>query len=258
MDFGAADFGAGSAIWAALYGVAGAIVGSFVAALVLRWLDDRSVLTGRSACDACGRTLRVWELVPVLSALWLRGRCARCGARIDPVHGRIEGLAALIGVAAGWVAGPDGWTGALFGWSLLALGALDALALWLPDRLTLWLAGTGMMTGALGFGPSFGERMLGGVIGFGLLWAIAAGYRRWRGREGLGGGDAKLLGAIGLWLGWRMLPGVLLAACLIGLGWVAVRHVLGRRIAGDDMVPLGTLLALAAYPAWLLMIGSAA
>ena len=248
-------FGAESAIWAAIYGVAGAIVGSFVAALVLRWLDDRSVLTGRSACDACGRTLRAWELVPLLSALLLRGRCARCGARIDPVHVRIEGLAALIGLSAGWVAGPDGWTGALFGWSLLALGALDALALWLPDRLTLWLAGIGLMTGALGFGPSFSDRMLGGLAGFGLLLTIAAGYRRWRGREGLGGGDPKLLGAIGLWLGWRMLPAVLLVACLIGLGYVALRHVFGRRLAADDMVPLGLLLALAAYPAWLLMIG---
>uniref|UniRef100_UPI0028A01846 prepilin peptidase n=3 Tax=unclassified Sphingomonas TaxID=196159 RepID=UPI0028A01846 len=87
------DFGAASPIWAAIYGGAGAIIGSFVAALVLRWLDDRSVLTGRSACDACGAPLRVWELVPLLSALALRGRCARCGARIDPAHVRIEALA---------------------------------------------------------------------------------------------------------------------------------------------------------------------
>ena len=84
-------FGAASAIWAAIYGVAGAVIGSFVAALVLRWLDDRSVLTGRSACDHCGKTLRAWELVPVLSFVALRGRGAasrsiRCigGSRRSP------------------------------------------------------------------------------------------------------------------------------------------------------------------------------
>lgn len=250
-------FGAASAVWAIFYGLAGAIVGSFVAALVLRWLEDRSVMAGRSACDHCGGTLRPWELVPILSFVALRGRCARCREPIDPVHWRIEVLALLIGASAGWVAGPDGWMGALFGWSLLALGALDALAFWLPDRLTLWLAMTGVLTGVLGRAPPLGDRLVGGLIGFGGLWAIGAGYRWWRGREGLGGGDPKLLGAIGLWIGWRMIPGVLLVACIIGLGFVVIRHLSGRRASGQDMVPLGLLLALAAYPAWVLMIGMA-
>lgn len=248
-------FGAASGLWAAFYGVAGAIVGSFIAALALRWLDDRSVLAGRSVCDGCGATLRAWELVPILSFVGLRGRCARCRLPIDPAHWQIEMLAALIGASAGWVAGADGWTGALFGWSLLALGALDALALWLPDRLTLWLAGVGLAIGGLGYPPSLADRIVGGAIGFGGLWMIAAGYKWWRGREGMGGGDPKLMGAIGLWLGWRMLPGVLLVACMIGLGFVAIRHLLGRRMDARDMVPLGLLLALAAYPAWLLMVG---
>lgn len=250
-------FGAASAVWAAIYGGAGAITGSFVAALVLRWLDDRSVLAGRSACDGCGGTLRAWELVPVFSFVMLRGRCARCRQPIDPVHWRIEILAALIGATAGWVAGADGWTGALFGWSLLALGALDALALWLPDQLTAWLAVTGLLTGLASPMPPLEDRIIGGAVGFGALWAIAAGYRRWRGREGMGGGDPKLMGAIGLWLGWRMLPAILLVACVIGLGFVAVRRLLGHEIGAQDMVPLGLLLALAAYPAWVLMIGTA-
>ncbi|WP_294234464.1 A24 family peptidase [uncultured Sphingomonas sp.] len=251
-------FGAASAVWAAIYGLAGAIVGSFVAALVLRWLGDRSVLAGRSECDHCGKTLRAWELVPILSFVALRGRCARCRQPIDPVHVRIEALAVAIGASAGWIDGPDGWTGALFGWSLLALGALDALALWLPDRLTAWLAGAGLLTGLMGHAPLLDERIVGGLVGFGGLWGIAAGYRWWRGRDGMGAGDPKLMGAIGLWLGWRMLPGVLLAACMIGLGFVVIRHLLGRRASGQDMVPLGLLLALAAYPAWVLMIGWAA
>jgi leader peptidase (prepilin peptidase)/N-methyltransferase len=236
--------------------VLGAIVGSFIAALVVRWTEDRSVMRGRSACDACGRVLRPWELVPLLSALALRGRCRGCGAAIDPVHWRIEAAALAIGGAAGWVAaGPVALAGAVFGWLLLALGALDWRAFWLPDRLTGLLAAGGIATGLFGWSPPLADRLIGGVGGFVLLWGIAAGYRIWRGREGMGGGDPKLFGAIGLWLGWRMLPAVILTAGLIGLGVVLFRQVTGRAMTATDMLPLGTLLALAAYPAWLMMIG---
>ena len=93
-----------------------------------------------------------------------------------------------------------------------------------------------------------------GVAGFGALWAIAFAYRHFRGREGLGGGDPKLLGAIGLWLGWRMLPPVLLAASLLGLAVVLIRMLRGHTVRASDAVPLGVLLAAAAYPAWLLMV----
>ena len=128
-------------IWPLGLGVLGAIVGSFVAALVIRWPQDQSVMRGRSACDACGRTLTARDLVPLLSALWLRGRCRTCGVPIDPLHWRIEAIAALIGVLAGVAtASPLAVAGAIFGWLLLALAALDATALWLPDRLTITLA----------------------------------------------------------------------------------------------------------------------
>ncbi|MBJ6120826.1 prepilin peptidase [Sphingomonas mollis] len=248
-------------VWAGVLAVLGAIVGSFVAALVVRWTEDRSVMRGRSACDACGRTLGPAELVPLLSALVQRGRCRGCGARIDPIHWRIEAAAVVIGGAAGGVvAGPVAIAGAAFGWLLLALAALDWRAFWLPDRLTGLLAAAGLATGlATGLGdrmpPSLTDRLIGGVAGFAMLWAIATGYRRWRGREGMGGGDPKLFGAIGLWIGWRMLPAVMLTASLIGLGIVLFRWLTGRAMAADDALPLGTLLALAAYPAWLMMIG---
>jgi leader peptidase (prepilin peptidase)/N-methyltransferase len=243
-------------IWAGALAGLGAIVGSFVAALVVRWTDDRSVMRGRSACDACERVLRPIELVPLLSALALRGRCRGCDAAIDPVHWRIEATALAIGGAAGWVAaGPVALAGAAFGWLLLALGALDWRAFWLPDRLTGLLAVGGVLTGVIGWSPPLADRLIGGVGGFVLLWGIAAGYRAMRGREGMGGGDPKLFGAIGLWLGWRMLPAVMLTAGLIGLGVVLFRQVTGRAMTATDMLPLGTLLALAAYPAWLMMIG---
>lgn len=241
--------------WPLGLGVLGAIFGSFIAALVIRWPEGRSVLAGRSVCDACGRTLGPTELVPLASALWLRGRCRTCRAPIDPRHWQIELAAAAIGVLAGIaVPGPVGLAGAIFGWLLLALAALDIAAFWLPDLLTAALALAGIATALLGVAPSLEDRAIGGAGGFAVLWLIAAGYRALRHRDGLGGGDPKLFGAIGLWIGWRMLPIVLLLASLTGLALVLARLAAGGRIRADDRMPFGALLAIAAYPAWLVML----
>ena len=241
--------------WAVLLGVVGAIVGSFLAALVIRWPAGRSVVGGRSACDRCHAVVGARDLVPVFGFLALRGRCRACGAAIDPRHLWIELASLGVGAVAGFVApGIVGVAGAVFGWLLVALAALDLAAFWLPDRLTGTLAAAGLASGLAGLDPPLLDRVVGGVAGFVLLWAIGAGYRRVRGRDGLGGGDPKLFGAIGLWLGWRTLPAVLLVACLIGLGAVLFQRMRGQAMARDAAVPLGALLAIAAYPAWVLMI----
>ena len=240
--------------WPAGLGVLGAIVGSFLATLVIRWPQERSVIGGRSACDGCGRTLSAWELVPLISAVASRGKCRACGAAIDQRHWQIEAGCAVLGVISGiTVPGPIGAAGAVFGCLLLALAALDVAEFWLPDALTatLALAGIASITVAP---PNWTDRAIGGVAGFASLWMIGFAYRRLRGREGLGGGDPKLLGAIGLWVGWAMLPFVLLLACLIGLGSVLVARLRGQHVGGSDLAPLGALMAIAAYPVWLVMI----
>lgn len=245
-------------IWPLILGCLGAIIGSFIAALVVRWPQGRSVLVGRSACDSCDKALGPIELIPILSAIWLRGRCRACGAAIDPRHWQIELAAAGIGViAAVAVPMPLALAGSVFGWMLLTLAALDVVALWLPDVLTGLLALAGIGVGLLGVAPSLGDRAIGGLVGFLALWAIAFGYRAIRHREGLGGGDPKLFGAIGVWLGWRILPFVLLAASLVGLTLVLTRIVAGKPVRADDRLPFGALLAIAAYPAWLVMLALA-
>jgi len=244
--------------WPVLLGLLGAVIGSFVATLVIRWPQERSVVRGRSRCDGCDAVLGARDLVPLLSAALAHGRCRRCGAAIDPLHWRIETIALIIGVAAGLtVPGPVALAGAVFGWLLLALAALDVTEFWLPDALTLTLALAGLVTGALEIEPMLVDRLIGGAAGFGALWLIAAAYRIARGREGLGGGDPKLFGAVGLWLGWRMLPVVLFLAALTGLAIVAVAMMRGRTARLDDRAPFGALLAVAAYTAWLFLLGSA-
>ncbi|WP_420496842.1 prepilin peptidase [Sphingopyxis macrogoltabida] len=238
----------------------GLVLGSFIATLVMRWPQGRSVL-GRSQCDACHQPLDVRDLVPLLSALWSRGRCRRCGAPIDPFHGRVEIVSALIGaVALVSMAGTAGWLWALFGWLLLPLALLDARHFWLPDRLNALLA----MVGLLFAGPLLGtpllDRWIGALAGGLVLAAIALLYRRVRGAEGMGGGDPKLVAAVGAWLGWQALPLMLLLASLGGIAWVLV----AQKREGDAplalrRVPFGVFLCAAAWiavPVWLSLISA--
>lgn len=233
----------------------GAIFGSFIAALVVRWPQGRSVLVGRSQCDSCDTVLGPRDLVPLLSALASRGRCRHCETAIDPIHWRIELAGLLIGLSAGLlIDGPAAIGAAVFGWLLLALAALDITDFWLPDRLTITLALAGVATGLLGIAPAIEDRFIGGAAGFAGLCAIGAAYKAYRGYYGLGGGDPKLLGAIGLWIGWQLLPVVLVIAGMAGLGVVLFWMLTGRGARLDDRLPFGALLAIAAYPTLLVML----
>lgn len=240
-------------VWPVGLGLLGLLLGSFIATVVVRWPKGESPLAGRSQCDTCHCTLGPLDLVPVLSFVLLRGRCRSCGAAIGPAHVAIELLACAIGASAGWVApGLEGISAAIFGWLLLTLAALDLVAFWLPDLLTGALAVAGLLSGPIGAAPAIGERLISGVVAFAVLWLIGWGYQRFRGREGLGGGDPKLFGAIGMWLGWRALPFVLLGASVLGLVTVLLLlRASGRRIVMEDRVPLGTMLAAAAWLVWL-------
>lgn len=241
--------------WPILLGILGLVFGSFIATVAIRWPQGRSALQGRSACDGCGKALAGRELVPLLSFLLQRGRCRGCGNAIHLAHPATEVAGLAIGVAAGLVApGWEGVAGAVFGWLLLALAALDLAAFWLPNVLTAALAATGIIDGFF-FEPSWVDRILGALIGFGLLYLVAFTYRHVRKREGLGGGDPKLFGAIGLWLGASMLAPVLLGASVTGLAVALAMKLSGREIGMTSRLPLGTLLAIAAFPAWLYSVG---
>ncbi len=231
--------------------ILGSLFGSFIAALVIRWPLGRSVVSGRSACDVCGHALGAGELIPIISALLLRGKCRHCSTAIDQRHLAIEVAAAFVGgVALGISPGWAGLAGAVFGWMLIALIALDAAHYWLPDKLTLPLLIIGLGVGLVGINPPLVDRLWGAAGGYLSLAAIAFAYKQARGRDGLGGGDPKLLGAIGAWLGWQLLPMVLLGGSGVGLLYVLFRTLRGRPMAATDRLPLGALMALAAFPLW--------
>ncbi|WP_309229288.1 prepilin peptidase [Novosphingobium sp. NBM11] len=243
-------------IWSAS-AMLGAIVGSFLGAALARLPEERSVVTGRSACDHCGRTLGPLELVPVLSWLVQRGRCRTCGGAIGGWQLSCElggATVALVSV----IAMPDrtALAAMVLGWQLLLLALLDLRHFWLPLPLVGTLAGSG---GALALLRGAVERDSGPVLwagagalaGFGMLWLIAAYYRRVRGREGMGGGDPLLLGAIGLWLGPVGTVATLLGGSVIGLLATVALLAGGRKVSRQTALPLGTCLAAAGWPVFL-------
>lgn len=236
--------------------VIGLILGSFIATLVLRWPAGRSVL-GRSRCDGCQRPLGAMDLVPLLSAFGLRGRCRRCDAPIDRFHTHVEVGAALIGgLALAFLPGTAGWLWALFGWLLLPLALLDARHFWLPDRLNAVLAVAGLLLAGPLLGASLLDRWIGAVGGGAALALIAWGYRRARGGDGMGGGDPKLVAAIGCWLGWQALPLVLLLASLGGVVWALIGQQKRDQPLAQRPVPFGVFActaAFAAVPLWSLI-----
>jgi len=236
--------------------VVGLVAGSFIATLVLRWPAGRSVL-GRSQCDGCGRTLGPLDLVPLVSALLSRGRCRICDQPIDSFHWRVELGSALIGATAlVSMPGVQGWLWALFGWLLLPLALLDVRHFWLPDRLNAMLAITGLIVAGPMLDTRLIDRWVGAVICGLTLAAIAALYRKIRLRDGMGGGDPKLVAAIGAWIGWQALPLMLLLASLGGIVWAFIGQRKGDQTLGERRVPFGFFACIAAWaavPLWLLI-----
>ena len=233
-------------VWPVL---AAPFAGSFCGVLVRRLPAGQGVVWGRSRCEACGRSLGAAEMVPLVSFLALRGRCRSCRAPIARTHLWVECAALCVAV---WAAatGQDGallWASCLLGWVLLTLGWIDALTLLLPDVLTLPLLVAGMAEAVWLEPDTLTGRAFGAAVGYTALWALAWAYRRLRGRDGLGLGDAKLLAAGGAWVGAALLPDVLLVAAVGGLAWAFRR---GR----PDFVarqPFGPALAGGIWLAWL-------
>lgn len=251
MDWLGQATGPDAAAWSAV--LAGPFVGSFLGVLIRRLPTRRPIAWTRSCCEGCGAALSTRDLVPLASWLAARGRCRFCNRRLGWFYPSVELAAlavALIAVACD--SGVEIWLDCVLGWSLLALGWIDARHWLLPDSLTLPLILTGLAA-ALAFDPAgMTDRALGAAIGYLALRAIAALYRKLRGRDGLGQGDAKLLAAAGAWVGASGLPQVILVAALAALFAAAVMRLAGTRLQASSALPFGPFLAFATWLVWLL------
>ena len=229
-----------------LAAVLGAVVGSFLNVVIYRVPRRQSVVHPGSRCPSCERRIRPWENVPVLSYVFLRGRCAGCRVRIPARYPMVEVLTAALFVAVALRFDPDPALPFLFFFTaaLVAIAWIDFDFRIIPDSLSLG----GLVVGLVGsfFLPvSVPMALVGAVAGGGVLWALAAGYQKATGVPGMGGGDIKLAAMIGAFLG----PGgallTLFIASIMGTatgGLLMAAGRAGRRTA----LPFGTFLAPAA------------
>lgn len=214
--------------------------------------EPYNLVVPRSCCPHCGHAITALENIPLLSYLALRGRCSSCQARISPRYPLIELTTGLLSAWVAWHFG-FGWTalGALLlTWVLLPLTAIDIEHQLLPDKLTLPLLWLGL-TFNLGHGfTDIESAVIGALAGYLSLWCVFHGFRLLTGKEGMGYGDFKLLAALGAWLGWQMLPAVILLAAATG-AVVGITLILSRRLQQGVPMPFGPFLAAAGWIALL-------
>ena len=198
----------------------------------------------RSHCPACGHMITGWENIPVVSYLVLMGRCRECDAHISMRYPLVEAFTGALSIVVllqfGW-----GWATAwalIYTWGLIALTFIDFDRQILPDNITLPLLWLGLLVNTQGLFAPLTDAIYGAAAGYLALWTIYWAFKLVTGKEGMGYGDFKLLGAVGAWLGWQMLPLTILLSSFIG-AIVGLALILFRRHDRAQPIPFGPFLA---------------
>jgi leader peptidase (prepilin peptidase)/N-methyltransferase len=247
-------------------GVLGLMVGSFLNVVIHRlpimmereWAAECAAYAGtpapensplslfapRSRCPHCGHGITALENIPVLSYLWQRGRCTGCQAKISPRYPLVELLTGILSVLAAWQFGPTAkLVGALLLiWALIALSFIDLDTQLLPDSITLPLLWVGLLFNQWKVFVPLSVAVGGAICGYLLLWSVFWLFKLVTGKEGMGYGDFKLLAALGAWLGWQMLPAIVLLSSLVG-AVVGILLIVLRQHGREVPIPFGPYLA---------------
>ena len=206
-----------------------------------------SLAKPRSRCPSCGHQITALENIPLISYLLiLRGKCSGCGARISPRYPIIEAITGLLSAYVAWHFGPTLQTvGALaLMWSLIALAAIDLDTQLLPDSITLPLLWLGLVFNLAGTYTDISTAVIGAMAGYLALWSVFWLFKLATGKEGMGYGDFKLLAALGAWLGWQMLPAIILLSSVVG-ATVGITLIVATRHGRNVPIPFGPYLAAA-------------
>ncbi len=207
-----------------------------------------NLVAPRSACPHCGHLIGALENIPVISWLCLRGKCRHCQAPISVRYPLVELLTACL---TSWIAWQYGATLPMLGmlvftWTLIALIFIDADTSLLPDNLTLPLLWLGLLFNLDGSFTPLSEAVIGAVVGYLSLWSVYWVFKLLTGKEGMGYGDFKLLAALGAWLGWKMIPVIILLSSLAGAVLGIIMIMLARHGMGKPM-PFGPYLGIAGF-----------
>ena len=253
---------------AAIAGLLGLCVGSFLNVVIHRlpkmmeqeWQAQCAELRGepastaanlslakpRSRCPDCGHQITSMENIPVLSYLLLKGKCAGCGTSISARYPIIEVFTAVLSAYAAWHFGPTLQTvGALLLiWFLIALAAIDFDTQLLPDAITLPLLWLGLVFNLMDTYVDLPAAVVGAMAGYLALWTVFWLFKLATGKEGMGYGDFKLFAALGAWLGWQMLPTIILLSSVVG-AVVGITLIVVARRGRNVPIPFGPYLAAA-------------
>lgn len=245
--------------------VLGLMVGSFLNVVIYRlpemmkrsWMSQCAELRGepiktepsfnllmpRSSCPQCGHRIAVWENIPIISYIFLRGKCSQCHTRISLRYPFVEALTAFMSGYIAWYYGFSLITFAIlfFVWALIALAAIDLDTQLLPDDITLPLIWLGLLVNLNNGLTDIQSAVVGAMAGYVSLWIIYWCFKLATGKEGMGYGDFKLLSAIGAWLGWHMLPIVILLSSFVG-AFVGISLIIAARLNKSIPIPFGPYL----------------
>ena len=203
-----------------------------------------NLVVPRSACPHCGHMISALENIPVISYLLLRGKCKGCGAHISARYPIVELVSGLLSGYAAWHFGFGlaAFGAILFVWALLALTFIDFDTQLLPDDITLPLLWIGLLLNISRTYTDLHSAVVGAVLGYLALWGVYWLFKLATGKEGMGYGDFKLLAAIGAWMGWQMLPLVILTSSLVG-AVVGITLIVAARHGRNVPIPFGPYLA---------------
>ena len=253
---------------AAVAGLLGLCVGSFLNVVIHRlpkmmeqdWHAQCADLRGetpstataltlarpRSRCPACGHQITALENIPIISYLLLRGRCSSCGTSISLRYPVVEAVTGLLSAYAVWHFGPtlQGAGALLLIWALIALTGIDFDTQLLPDSITLPLLWLGLAFNLAGTYVDLFSAVIGAMVGYLTLWSVFWLFKLATGKEGMGFGDFKLLAALGAWLGWQMLPAIILLSSIVGAA-VGISLIVATRHGRNTPIPFGPYLAAA-------------
>ncbi|AVR95569.1 prepilin peptidase [Pseudoduganella armeniaca] len=255
----------GAAILAAIFGL---LIGSFlnvviyrIPAMMARESDNYvaaesgqplphterfDLVLPRSACPHCGHQITAMENVPVISWLALRGKCSQCKARISARYPLVEAFTSALSALLVWQfgSGTMGLATLLFAYLLIALTFIDADTQLLPDDLTYPLLWAGLLINLNGTFVPLQDAVIGAAAGYLVLWTVYWLFKLATGKEGMGYGDFKLLAALGAWLGWTMLPTIILLSSIVG-ALVGIGLIVFARHGRGNPIPFGPYLAAA-------------
>jgi leader peptidase (prepilin peptidase)/N-methyltransferase len=246
-------------------GALGLIVGSFLNVVILRlprimeqsWHRECRELMNQSApdepkislsspgsqCPGCGSAIRPWHNIPVLSWLWLRGRCGYCQIAISIRYPLTELATALLSAAVAWHFGfgAQAASALVLIWMLVALTGIDIDTQLLPDTITLPLLWIGLGVNLFDIWTPLSSAVLGAMLGYGSLWSVYWLFKLVTGKEGMGYGDFKLLAALGAWFGWQAIPLMILLSSFVGAA-LGIAILVAKQQGRDTPMPFGPYL----------------